>query len=125
MDICFGPLYHVWTHNQFAKDYVKDSYNKEFFIIKSWNDSYLLTTLKKNSKLKSCGIWKFKKFKVCYEIKKFQESFITCKRGVMYGCSHNPTSQKGCQNTKKNNQNWIHIYVLPFKAMVVITSFCF
>jgi hypothetical protein len=34
------------------------------------------------------------------------------------GCSHNPTIQKGCWITKKNNQNWINIYVLPFKAMV-------
>ncbi len=34
-----------------------------------------------------------------------------------YGCSHNPMSQKGCWTTKKNSQNWINIYVLPFKPM--------
>jgi hypothetical protein len=43
----------------------------------------------------------------------------------MYGCRHNPMNQKGCRITKKNNQNWIHIYDLPFKAMVIITSYCF
>ncbi len=39
------------------------------------------------------------------------------------GCSHNPTSQKGCWTTKKNNQNWINIYVLPFKAMAFMASY--
>ncbi len=33
------------------------------------------------------------------------------------GCSHNPTSQKEGQTIKKSSQNWINIYVLPFKAM--------
>jgi hypothetical protein len=32
------------------------------------------------------------------------------------GCSHNPMSQKGHWITKKNIQNIINIYVLPFKA---------
>jgi hypothetical protein len=38
------------------------------------------------------------------------------------GCSHNPTNQKECWITKKNNQNWIKIYVLPFKAMAIMAS---
>jgi hypothetical protein len=43
----------------------------------------------------------------------------------MFGCSHNPTSQKGRWNAKKNNQNWINIYVLSFKAMVIMKNYCF
>jgi hypothetical protein len=39
-----------------------------------------------------------------------------------HGCSHNPTSQKGRQTTKKNNQNWININVLPFKVMEIMAS---
>jgi hypothetical protein len=39
------------------------------------------------------------------------------------GCSHNPTNQKMCQVTKTNNQNWINIYVLPFKAMAIMASY--
>jgi hypothetical protein len=37
-------------------------------------------------------------------------------------------SQKGCETAKKNNQNWINIYVFPFKAMTIMaimTSFLF
>jgi hypothetical protein len=34
-------------------------------------------------------------------------------------------SQKGYGTTKKNNQNWINIHVLPFKAMVIMASCCF
>jgi hypothetical protein len=34
-------------------------------------------------------------------------------------------NQKGCQIAKKNNQNWINIYVLPFKAMAIMASYCF
>ncbi len=30
-------------------------------------------------------------------------------------CSHNKTSQKGCQMGSKNTQDWENIYVLPFK----------
>ncbi len=41
------------------------------------------------------------------------------------GCSHNPMSQKGCRITKKNNKNWINIYVLSFKAMVIKANYCF
>jgi hypothetical protein len=41
------------------------------------------------------------------------------------GCSHNPTSQKGCWIVKKNNQNWINIYVLPFKAVAIMASYYF
>ncbi len=41
------------------------------------------------------------------------------------GHSHNPNSQKWHQIVKKNNQNWIDIYVLPFKAMAIIVSYIF
>jgi hypothetical protein len=34
-------------------------------------------------------------------------------------------SQEGCRITKKNSQNWIHIYVFPFKAMAIMASFLF
>jgi hypothetical protein len=33
--------------------------------------------------------------------------------------------QKSCQIAKKNSQNWINIYVLPFKAMTIMASCCF
>jgi len=33
-------------------------------------------------------------------------------------------SQKWCRITKKNNQNWRNIYVLPFKTMEIMAS-CF
>jgi hypothetical protein len=45
--------------------------------------------------------------------------------GILLRCSHNPTNQKGCWITKKNNQNWIKFYVLPFKAMEIMASFFF
>jgi len=41
------------------------------------------------------------------------------------GCNHNPMSQKGCQTMKKNNQNWINIYILSFKAMTIMASYFF
>ncbi len=44
---------------------------------------------------------------------------------AMKGCSHNPTNQKGHWTTKKNNQNWINMYVLPFKAMAIMANYCF
>jgi hypothetical protein len=47
------------------------------------------------------------------------------KESTILRCSHNPTNQKGCQTTKKNSQNLINIYVLPFKAMVVMANYCF
>jgi hypothetical protein len=34
-------------------------------------------------------------------------------------------NQKDNWNTKKKNQNWINIYVLPFKAMAIMASYCF
>jgi hypothetical protein len=34
-------------------------------------------------------------------------------------------NQKGCQTTKKNNQNWTNIYVLLFKAMEIMANCCF
>jgi hypothetical protein len=34
-------------------------------------------------------------------------------------------SQKGRQITKKKNQNWINIYVFPFKAIAIMASYCF
>ncbi len=40
-------------------------------------------------------------------------------------CTHDPTRKIKCQIIKKNNQNWINIYVLPFKAMEIMTSFFF
>jgi hypothetical protein len=43
----------------------------------------------------------------------------------IYGCNHNPTSQQGCRITKKNNQNWINIYVLSFKAKAIMASYYF
>jgi heme/copper-type cytochrome/quinol oxidase subunit 4 len=39
--------------------------------------------------------------------------------------SFDSMSQKNCQTTKKNSQNWRNIYVLPFKAMTIIASFLF
>jgi hypothetical protein len=39
--------------------------------------------------------------------------------------NHNPTSQKGHRIAKKTNQNWINIYVSPFKAMAIMASCCF
>jgi hypothetical protein len=51
-------MYHIEVN--FAKDYQKDSYNKthliEFFFKE---DKDLLTTFKKNSYLKICGILNF------------------------------------------------------------------
>jgi len=42
------------------------------------------------------------------------------------GCSHNTTNQKGHQTSKKKkNQNWINIYVFPFKVMAIRESYCF
>jgi hypothetical protein len=49
--------------------------------------------------------------------------FLPCKD--TFRCSHNPTSQKGRKTTKKNNQNWINIYVLPFKTMAIMGSHYF
>jgi hypothetical protein len=40
-----------------------------------------------------------------------------------FGCSHNPMSQKGCWTTKKNSENWINIYIFPFKAMEIMASY--
>jgi hypothetical protein len=34
-------------------------------------------------------------------------------------------NQKGRQIAKKNGQKWINIYVFPFKAMVIMASYCF
>jgi hypothetical protein len=34
-------------------------------------------------------------------------------------------SQKGRWIAKKNSQNWINIYVFPFKAMTIMASYCF
>ncbi len=39
------------------------------------------------------------------------------------GCSHNKTSQKGHSMTKKSNQNWRNIYILPFKIITIMLSF--
>jgi len=33
-------------------------------------------------------------------------------------------NQKGLRTVKKN-QNWINIYVFPFKAMAIMVSYCF
>jgi hypothetical protein len=43
----------------------------------------------------------------------------------MKACGHNPTRQKRYWTTKKNIQNWINIYVLPFKAMAIMENYCF
>jgi hypothetical protein len=32
---------------------------------------------------------------------------------------------KKASECKENNQNWINIYVLPFKAMAIMASYCF
>jgi hypothetical protein len=42
----------------FAKDNKKDSYNKIIFIEKNVDDKNILTTFKKNSYFKKCGILK-------------------------------------------------------------------
>jgi hypothetical protein len=34
-------------------------------------------------------------------------------------------NKKGHQIIKKNNQNWINIYVLSFKAMAIMATDCF
>jgi hypothetical protein len=34
-------------------------------------------------------------------------------------------NQEGHEKTKKNNQSWRNIYVLPFKTMVLIASCSF
>ncbi len=34
-------------------------------------------------------------------------------------------SQKRCCTIKENNQNWINIYVLSFKAMTIMASYYF
>jgi hypothetical protein len=34
-------------------------------------------------------------------------------------------NQKGLRIAKKNNQNWINIYVFPFKIMGIMVSYCF
>jgi len=41
----------------------------------------------------------------------------------MFGCNHNTMSQNGCQTIKKNNQNWINIYVLQFKTMEIMANY--
>jgi hypothetical protein len=41
------------------------------------------------------------------------------------GCSHNTMSQKWHQTAKKNSQNRINIYVLPFKVIEIVASYCF
>ncbi len=41
------------------------------------------------------------------------------------GCSHNPMNQKWHQTSKKINQNWINIYVFPFKAMAIMANYFF
>jgi hypothetical protein len=40
-------------------------------------------------------------------------------------CSHNKTSQKGCQMGPKNNQDWRNIYVLSFKTMTIMAIWPF
>ncbi len=40
-----------------------------------------------------------------------------------FGCSHNPMSQKRCWTTKKNRENWINIFIFPFKAMAIMASY--
>jgi len=43
-----------------------------------------------------------------------------------WNCSHNQTSQKRHQTTRKNNQNWRNIYpILPFKTMAIMASCSF
>jgi hypothetical protein len=40
-------------------------------------------------------------------------------------CSHNQMSQNECRMTKKKNQNWKNMYVLPFKTMAIMASCSF
>jgi hypothetical protein len=42
----------------------------------------------------------------------------------MTRCNHNTMSQNGHLTTKKNSQNWINIYVMPFKAMAIMAGYC-
>jgi hypothetical protein len=44
---------------------------------------------------------------------------------MSFGCNHNPINQKGVKSKKNKIQNWINIYVLPFKAMAIMEFFCF
>jgi hypothetical protein len=44
---------------------------------------------------------------------------------VVLACNHNKMSQKGCQMGPKNNQDWRHTYVLPFKTMAIMASWSF
>ncbi len=48
-------------------------------------------------------------------------SIIIC---LITWCNHNPTNQKGHRIRKENSQNWINIYVLPFKAMAIMACYC-
>ncbi len=43
----------------------------------------------------------------------------------VFGVQSQSNEPKGCQIAKKNNQNWINIYVLPFKAMAILANCCF
>ncbi len=64
---------------------IKDYLYKEILMRKKWNDVNWLPTFKKHSQFESCGIEN--KFKIKFYwiiILKFQESFTTCKWGVMY-----------------------------------------
>jgi hypothetical protein len=47
------------------------------------------------------------------------------KHSMKERCSHNPMNQKRHKTSKKNNQNWINIYVFPFKAMAVMANYLF
>jgi hypothetical protein len=47
-------------------------------MVKISDENGLLHTLIKHSQFKSCGIWNFKKFKICFKISNFQKSFTTC-----------------------------------------------
>jgi hypothetical protein len=52
-------------------------------MVKNLDDNNLLPKFKKHSQFKRYGIFNLKKFKVFFKILKFQESFTTCKWGVM------------------------------------------
>jgi len=52
----------------------------------------------------------------------FSNNLFLC---LLVGCIHNKTTQKGCQMSFKNNQDWRNIYVLSFKIMEIMASWSF
>jgi len=88
-------IYNIWKCTpiasngvNFAKDYQKDSYNKWIFIEKNIDDKNILTTLKRHSyffNMQNSKTLKIERmFQNCFRILKFQESFTTYERVIIY-----------------------------------------